>query len=132
MPYEHLQDGFYLVRQQAATKGVDHYGILDVGNRLRHPHVGFGMQPVVIHQTPPRIRIDWLQATGQWTVLGHITDEVHAINRIELASRNPTYSLVGHNCEHFARFVATGKRESTQVQVAVLVAGLAALAYVNR
>lgn len=89
------------------------------------------MQPVVIHQFPPEIRIDWLQDTGQWEVLGRITDEAEAMSRIEMARCSPAYDLVGHNCEHFARYVATGKRESIQVQAAMLVAGLVALAFVK-
>ena len=126
MPHQNLDDGFYLLRQKSEAKGVDHYGILDVGNRMRHPQVN-SPQPVVIHQRPPRIRMDWLQNTGQWTVLGRITDEADAIQRLHSAAENPSYNLFGHNCEHFARYVATGKRESTQVQAGVLIAGLVAL-----
>ena len=37
------------------------------------------------------------------------------------------YDLFGNNCEHFARYVALGNRESTQVQGAVVLTGLAAL-----
>lgn len=131
MPYQHLNDGLYLVRQKSAAKGVDHYGILDVGNRIGHPEIIFPVQPVVIHQRPPRIQIDWLQNTGEWAVLGQITDEADAIARMRKAAENPNYDLFGHNCEHFARYVATGRRESTQVQVAVAIAGLVALAFVR-
>lgn len=130
MPYQQLNDGLYLVRQKSAEKGVDHYGILDVGNRINHPQV-IPIQPVVIHQRPPRIQADWLQNTGEWAVLGKITDEADAISRMHKAAENPNYDLFGHNCEHFARYVATGKRESTQVQVAVAIAGLVALAFVR-
>ncbi|MFO1262477.1 MAG: lecithin retinol acyltransferase family protein [Rhodoferax sp.] len=129
MPYQHLADGLYLVKQKSASKGVDHYGILDVGNRLCHPEVN-GLQPVVLHQSPPSIRLNWLQDTGTWEVMGKITNERDAIARIEEASRSPAYNLFGHNCEHFARYVATGKRESTQIQAAAVVAGLVALVYV--
>jgi len=128
MPYENLQDGLYLIKQRSAEKGVDHFGILDVGNRIRLPDIYPGMQPVVIHQTPPHVQAAWLQDTGGWEVLGRITDEADAISRMNHARQNPSYSLMGHNCEHFARYVATGKRESRQVQVAVAIAGLAALA----
>lgn len=130
MPYQNLNDGLYLVRQKSAAKGVDHYGILDVGNRINHPQV-LPIQPVVIHQSPPRIQIEWLQNTGEWIVLGNITDEADAIARMRKAAENPNYDLFGHNCEHFARYVATGRRESTQIQVAVAVAGLVALAFVR-
>jgi len=126
MPYQRLKDGLYLVVQKSAAKNVDHYGILDVGNRLQHPEVR-SQQPTVIHQTPPRIQIDWLQSTGQWTVVATITDEADAISRIRKAAENPSYNLFGHNCEHFARYVATGRHESKQVQAVVVIAGLVAL-----
>jgi hypothetical protein len=128
MPYLQYPDGLYLLKQKAETKGVEHYGILDVGNRLGHPQVN-GTHPVVIHQTPPTIKIDWLQNTGEWLILGRITNEGSAKERMSSAFQNPTYDLFGHNCEHFARYVATGRRESTQLQAAGIVAGLAALAF---
>jgi hypothetical protein len=127
MPYQHLNDGLYLLKQKSQAKGVDHYGILDVGNRFAHPNVTPDMQPVVVHQTPPQIQLNWLQDTGVWEVLGQITDENDAVERLKKAAGDPKYNLFGHNCEHFARYVATGKRESTQVQAAVVVAGLVAL-----
>jgi len=129
MPYQNLSDGLYLLRQKSQAKGVDHYGILDVGNRLAHPSVAPGMQPVVLHQTPPQIQVNWLQDTGTWDVLAKITDEKDALERLKRAASDPQYNLFGHNCEHFARYVATGKKESRQVQAAVAVAGLVALVF---
>ncbi len=129
MSYQGYPDGLYLVVQKSPTKGVDHYGILDIGNNLEVTGAD-GINPVIVHQCPPGIRADWLQDTGTWNVLGKITDERYAIERYKAALANPTYDLFGHNCEHFARFVATGVRESTQLQAAGVVAGLAALAVV--
>jgi len=129
VPYQAYPDGLYLLVQRSEEKGVDHYGILDIGNRIGHPHVD-GRHPVVIHQTPPSIRLAWLQDTGSWHVLGKITDEGHAIGRMEIAFLNPAFDLFGHNCEHFARFVATGVNESTQLQAIGVVVGLTALAIV--
>ena len=129
MPYQNLTDGLYLLKQKSVDKGVDHYGILDIGNRLQISQAD-GTHPVVIHQTPPSIRLDWLQNTGTWQVLGSITDEAMAMNRIKLAAQDSQYDLFGNNCEHFARFVATGVRESTQIKAAVAVAGLAVLAVI--
>lgn len=129
MPYGNLQDGLYLLRQAAQKPGIYHYGILDVGNRIEHPKVS-GQQPVVIHQAPPAIRIDWLQNTGSWQDCWRITDEDYAIQRMKQAFNNPGYDLFGNNCEHFARYVATGVRESTQLQVVGVVAGLAALVWI--
>lgn len=127
MPYNIRKAGLYLLRQKTQMKGVlvDHYGILDVGNRLNLPNVGW--QPLVIHQTPPQIRLDRLEDTGDWKILGTITDEPNAISRINKAVENSTYDLFGNNCEHFARYVATGRRESTQLQAIALFAGLIAL-----
>ncbi|MHB8388665.1 MAG: hypothetical protein ACYDBH_03665 [Acidobacteriaceae bacterium] len=130
MSYQHLADGLYLVKIRSGGKGVDHYGILDVGNRLEHPQAD-GIHPILVHQTPPAVRLDWFDIVGgTWDVLGRIEDEPMAKNRMSSALKDPTYDLFGHNCEHFARFVATGKRESTQLQAVGIVAGLAALAIV--
>lgn len=129
MPYEQFTDGLYLLKQHSPQKSVDHYGIVDVGNRLGLQNVD-GSHPVVIHQTPPAISLHWLQETGNWDVLGKITDEPEAILRMKKALENPKYDLFGHNCEHFARYVATGRRESTQLQAVGVVASLVALVYV--
>ena len=129
MSYQGYPEGLYLVVQKSTEKGVDHYGILDIGNRLGMPGAD-GINPVIVHQCPPGIRADWLQNTGAWSVRGKITDEPYAIERYKAALANPAYDLFGHNCEHFARFVATGVQESTQLQAAGWVAGLAVLALV--
>lgn len=126
MPFQNFSDGFYLLRQKSVSKGVDHYGIMDVGNRLQLPEVPYGSQPVIIHQTPPSIRLDWLESTGTWEVLGRINDEQLALGRIREAVKNPKYALFSNNCEQFARFIATGRRESQQVNAACFV-GFAAL-----
>ncbi len=126
MPRNRLSDGLYLIKQKCTVKGVliDHYGILDIGNRLELS-VDHNL-PVVIHQTPPRIRTDWLADTGKWEFITKITDEPYAMVRIKKALENDAYDLFGNNCEHFARFVATGLRESKQLQTAVLMVGLLA------
>lgn len=128
MPYQGYPDGLYLVTQKSEAKRVDHYGILDIGNRIRYSEAD-GINPVIIHQTPPTIRIDWFQNTGVWQMKGRVTDEPFALQRLKAAAANPSYDLFGHNCEHFARFVATGVRESTQIQAAAVIAGLATLAF---
>lgn len=122
MPNHQLPPGLFLVKQRSPSKGVDHYGVVDTGNRL-----GYGWRPVVIHQTPPAIRVDWLATTGMWLVLGKVLDEAGAVARIQASLQDPTYDLFGHNCEHFARFVATGQRESRQLQAVVAVAGILTL-----
>ena len=126
MPYEAFPDGLYLLAQNLDSKGLEHYGILDVGNRIGNPTIG-GRRAVIIHQAPPALRVDWANLTGPWRVLGRIADEAAALFRLRIAAANPKYDLFGNNCEHFARFVATGKRESVQLQTAGVVAGLVAL-----
>lgn len=126
MPYQGYANGFYLVKQQSQKKVIiDHYGIIDIGNTLLHPDVD-GINPVIIQQIPPKITISWLHQTGSWEILGVITDHSMATARIRKAAENPEYDLFGHNCEHFARYVATGKSESTQLQAATVI-GLVAL-----
>jgi hypothetical protein len=126
MPNQQLVAGLYLLKQHSPSKGVEHYGILDTGNRL-----GYGQQAVVVHQTPPGIRVDLLASTGEWLVLGRVLDEAGAIARIRMSLENPRYDLFGHNCEHFARFVATGRRESHQLQAVGAVAGLIAVVWLG-
>lgn len=131
MPYQGHADGLYLVARRSPEKGVDHYGIVDIGNRF-HLTGADGIRPVVVHQRPPAIAAEWLNnaGPGDWRVLGKIGDESYATERLRQAAANPAYNLFGNNCEHFARFIATGVRQSTQLQTAGIVAGLAALAVV--
>lgn len=128
MPFGPYPDGLYIMKQKSPNKGVDHYGILDVGNRIRHPQI-HSIHPVVLHQTPPEVRLDWYHNTGSWEMVGRVTDEPGALARIAEAMKNPKYDLFGNNCEHFARFIATGKRESVQLQTVAAVAGFAALIF---
>jgi hypothetical protein len=130
MPYQGFEDGLYHVVQRSEAKGVEHHGILDIGNRIR-PRAVRGGSPTVIHQTPPRVRIDPLANTGNWRVLRKIEDERGAVDRIRVAVQAPAYSLTANNCEHFASFVDTGTPESIQVQRAVLLGFIATLAYLS-
>jgi len=116
MPYKDLSDGLYLVSQGSEKDGVaiTHFGVLDVGNILRHT-ASDGTHPLVIHQTPPRVRVDWLANTGNWSVMGRVTDVAGAMERLKATFSNPEYDLFGNNCEHFARFVTEGSRKSDQI-----------------
>ena len=131
MRYQGYDDGLYLVARRAPEKGVDHYGILDIGNRFGLPEAD-GVNPVIVHQRPPSIAVEWLKDTGTtpWRLLGRVTDETHARRRLRQAAANPAYNLFGHNCEHFARFIATGKPASSQLRTVGFVAGLAVLTFV--
>lgn len=129
MPYQGYPDGLYLAVRRSPEKAVDHYGIIDIGNRFRLAGAD-GINPVVVHQRPPAIAAEWLQhaGPGDWRILGKIGDEGYAIERLKQAVANPAYDLFGNNCEHFARFIATGVRQSTQLQAAGIVVGLATIA----
>lgn len=122
MPYQGFEDGLYLAKQKSQIKPdlIDHYGVIDIGNILNHPQ-GQPDMPMVIHQVLPSIRIDWLVNTGTWQIMGEVKDSelANAIARIQKAIENPNYDLFGNNCEHFARYVTTGKKESKQLQTAV-------------
>jgi hypothetical protein len=127
MPYQGLADGFYFAVQRPATKRVDHYGILDIGNRRGAPSSD-GLGAVILHQRPPGITANWLRDTGDWLVLHKIEDEAGALERLRIALTDPAYAVLRHNCEHFVRFVAFGVWESKQLQGAVGLAGLAVVA----
>lgn len=130
MPYQDLPDGIYLVKQKSSIKPnlIDHYGVIDVGNILKHPQ-GNPNMPIVIHQAIPSIRVDWLSNTGSWEIIGKVIDDqlINVKKRIHEALRNPVYDLFGNNCEHFALYVTTGIKESKQLQSAVAVVALGAL-----
>ena len=135
MPYQNLENGLYLVRQRSVKNGMQiwHYGILDVGNKLGLI-LAFtaSIEPLIVHQTPPQVRADRLSETGHWEMQGKVDPsmEKSAISRIKEALKNPGYDLFGHNCEHFARFVTTGVKESKQIQsVAWSCIGLVAMGW---
>lgn len=126
MFYQGYSDGIYLIRQRSINKGVDHYGVFDIGNRLNLDNAD-GIKPVVIHQVHPQIRVDKLEDTGSWEVLEQSLDENSANSRFWQACEDPKYDLLFNNCEQFARYVVGGKRESKQLQTAVVITGIFAL-----
>jgi len=120
----HPTRGLYLARRYSREKGVHHFGILDVGN-----HLGYetAREPVIIHMVSPHVRAEWLSTTGRWDMFDPITDVPGAVGRLQQALGFPCYDLVFNNCEHFARYVATGARESVQVRNIGIALGIAAL-----
>lgn len=132
MPYQDVPDGLYLAKQKSIIKPglIDHYGVIDIGNILTHPQ-GNLIMPIVIHQAFPSIRVDWLCNTGIWAEIYKVNDsQVSEVKeRIKEALKNPKYDLFGNNCEHFARYVTTGIKESKQLQSAVAVAAIGAIIY---
>jgi hypothetical protein len=115
MHWQHLKPGLYWIMQSSPKKGVEHHAILDVCNRMRYADAG-GWQDMIVHQTPPAIRREPSAGTGNWVVLQKIADEQNAIRRLISACANPGYRTIDNNCEHFARYIATGIRESHQLQ----------------
>lgn len=70
----------------------------------------------------------------QWRIEEPITDRDGAMQRLGAARQWGAYSATLDNCEHLARYIATGVKRSYQVQtlVSVAVAATAALIFVYR
>ena len=105
-----MEPGFYLVRRRKAC--VKHFGVLAVAP---------GRPAEVFQLLPSGYEITDLEsfAAGKrvhvegWRPLAEapaIRERLAALPR-----RHPRWSLCGHNCEHAARWVLTGRRESRQV-----------------
>jgi hypothetical protein len=125
---QQLVPGLYWIAQQSQKKGVEHHAILDVGNCLRYRDV-YPTSPIIIHQTPPSIRREPFVSTGDWRMVMKIEDVLIARRRLLAVCSKPLYRVIDNNCEHFARYVATGKRESHQVQAVGFVGVLIGLAW---
>lgn len=126
---EQLPPGLYWIVRQSQKKGVEHHAVLDVGNCIGYPDV-YPTSPIIVHQTPPQIRRDPYYGTGDWKIVMAIEDHANAIHRLRVACANPFYNTAANNCEHFARYVATGVRESHQVRAVGFVGFLIGLAWV--
>jgi len=129
MPYQDFADGVYLAAQPSRKGGFAHFGALDIGNCLEIPGAD-GINPIIVHQCPPRIRADWLYDTGTWQLLAVAADPAAALQRYKAALTNPDYYVLRHNCEHFARFVVIGTWESKQLQAIGWLAGITTLVVV--
>jgi hypothetical protein len=118
MSYRHFPRGLYFARQWSQGKGVWHYAIVAIHQ---------GSEPVVIHLCREGLRVDWLRDTGTWHT-ERITDEAGAVARLQRIPMDQRYDWLVNNCEQFARHVAEGRHESTQVRSAVVLLGAVALA----
>jgi hypothetical protein len=114
--------GLFLVERRLANKPGRHVGILDVGNTFQQQRLGW-WSSVVYQYGPTGITFEDL--TAYWTTIKPITDVAGAVSRFREA-RLAAYDLVTNNCEHFARYVASGSRESKQVQAWGWVLGITA------
>lgn len=120
-------EGIYLVKRKSVyTSAIEHYGFAVIGKYLK----GFDSswdEPKVIHKTNLGVHADFFNP-WDWEKVEKISE--HNISQIILRTKISmfnTYDLLMDNCEHFARFAATGKKESSQVQNAVALIGLAGL-----
>lgn len=106
-----LPRGIYLARVRLPHKPVAHYAILDIGNVLARQRTW----APVLYQLSPAGPTYCSADSFPLEVLERIHDEPGATQRFEQALARPDYSILGNNCEHFARFVASGIRTSRQV-----------------
>jgi hypothetical protein len=90
-----------LLKQRSIQKGVDHYAILDIGNRL-HSDWNRGGRRVIVYQSPPILRADWAEATGDWEIVGHVVDEADARARMAMAAATQamTFSVTTASISH--------------------------------
>lgn len=130
MPYQGVEEGLYLVKQRAEKSGIsiEHYALIDIGNVLGLDARAI-FRPIVIHQTPPRIQLNWIDGSGHWEIVSRVADLVGAKRRLMKALENPNYNFWGNNCEQFARFIAENRHHSGQIlwgTVGLAVTGFAA------
>lgn len=120
--------GLHLLRRPAADKhGAEHYAI-GVPPAVARELWG-DLQPSVLELTPRGVERRYPDSFEAWTIVATATDLNAAVFRLRAAlAAVGAYSLTANNCEHFARQVVLGRRESTQVDGAVTAAlSLAAL-----
>jgi hypothetical protein len=121
MSYE--REGVYLLKRWSREKGVDHYAVGLGGTATWR--AGYHRASTV-QLLPTGIHVElWTERDG-WEILLRAGDAAAALARLGRLS-SQRYALLDSNCEHFAREVVTGVRESRQVQGAVLIGALAAL-----
>ncbi|XDD45585.1 hypothetical protein AB3N60_12820 [Leptospira sp. WS39.C2] len=112
-----LTKGLYLVKKPAEKflGLVDHYAVIDAGN-TSGLFSNFGQGPILIEKIVGKGNV-YRYMSGDWTILGKVKDHhiFAATLRLAQALNDPSYDLLGNNCEHFARFIAEGRKTSKQV-----------------
>lgn len=108
-------EGIHLVKRRAvASKAAEHYGFAVVGDPVKYfssPSSG----SIVIHKTNIGIHPDPFDPF-LWEKVKTLDGNVLAAVARAHHSYRDAYNLFFDNCEHFARFVVTGIKESTQIQ----------------
>lgn len=124
-------EGIYLVnRKGSLSSGYYHYGFAVSGKFLNYFNLPKGVAKV-IHKDNKKVVADDYDALS-WQVIHKMPE-----NEIPLAiirtkqTLNESYNLLSNNCEHFARYVTTGKKESSQIQVLGVLAVSAALIWLG-
>src|SRR5438105_15521218 len=84
LPYQGWADGLYLVKRASPGKGVDHYAVLDIGNRLGCAYAPY---PIILEMVPPTVQANWL--ADAWQVVVKAPDDAAAIARLHAALANP-------------------------------------------
>jgi len=124
----YIRNGVFLLKRWSPEKGVDHYSVGLAGSAACR--AGF-RQATVMQLGPTGTRSAVWTEGDRWEVLAQAGNERAALGRLA-AQLEGRYALMSSNCEHFAREVVTGVRESRQVQGAVLVGVLAAIVIASR
>ncbi len=106
-----------------------HHALIDTDNRLGllRSRDLFGPRVVVADLNASGPSMALVDDVSEWTAVQEVTDVEGARARLPVAQARGPYDPFGNNCEHFANEVATGKRESPQLQAAVAVLCLSAL-----
>lgn len=121
--------GIYLINtaSETAPNIIDHFGVMIVGKHLRLLDLS-DERPLVFHLINTGLQVDWLEVFGKPKDLGKVssTQELAAINRLRFASNNLNRWYISNNCEHFARYVTEGYKQSIQLQNATFLGSLAA------
>lgn len=125
-----FENGIYLVKRKSTYAPFikEHYGVAIIGRYLRNFNPQWN-KATVIHKTNLGVRRDNFNPF-EWEKVEKISEQniTDAVNRTGI-TMNDAYDLLSDNCEHFARFVTTGKKESTQVQNAVKLGIAGVIAY---
>jgi len=105
--------GYYQLARPKAAGFVRHYGVAE-GNYLGQCRV-FELSPRGCVWTGPQQFADGENVTAlSWKPL---TEGSEILRRVsEVQRKYSKFSLLGNNCEHAARFIWTGDRESKQVK----------------
>jgi hypothetical protein len=93
----------------------------------------FRKSPVVYEQTAQGFRLVPLREAGALTITAKAPDTDVAAGRLRRVAQNPpAYNAVTDNCQHVAREVVLGRRQSPDVRgVVALTLGAAAIAALN-